>query len=158
MKTNKGFTLIEVLIATVILGVGLLGLAGIQAIGLKNNLSAYQRSQATQLAYDMADRMRANANETRQGENSTYDKDIKALSDAVEQETCAIIDGVPGVCSVAQMAEQDLFEWNSQLSNTLPAGTGEIDFDDPVFTISVSWDDDRDADTEALSFQMGFLL
>ncbi len=158
MKTNKGFTLIEVLISTVILAVGLLGLAGIQSIGLKNNLSAYQRSQATQLAYDMADRMRANANETRVGENSTYDKDIKSLSAADEQVSCAIIDGVPGACSTAQMAEQDLFEWNNELSNTLPAGTGQIDFDDPVFIISVSWDDDRNENTAALSFQMEFLL
>ena len=60
MKTNTGFTLIEVLIAMLVLAVGLLGLAGLQATSLKNNQSAYNRSQATQLAYDMADRMRAN--------------------------------------------------------------------------------------------------
>ena len=60
MKTNSGFTLIEVLIAMLVLAVGLLGLAGMQATGIRNNLSAYNRSLATQLAYDMADRMRSN--------------------------------------------------------------------------------------------------
>jgi type IV pilus assembly protein PilV len=57
----SGFTLIEVLIAMLILSVGLLGLAGFQASSARNNTSAYNRSQATQLAYDLADRIRANA-------------------------------------------------------------------------------------------------
>ena len=60
MNKNTGFTLIEVLIAMIILAVGLLGLAGLQATSLRNNQSAYNRSVATQLAYDIADRMRAN--------------------------------------------------------------------------------------------------
>ncbi len=64
MKTNTGFTLIEVLIAMLVLAVGLLGLAGLQATSLRNNQSAYNRSQATQLAYDLADRMRANFTES----------------------------------------------------------------------------------------------
>ena len=61
MNKNAGFTLIEVLIAMLVLAVSLLGLAGLQATSLRNNQSAYNRSQATQLAYDLADRMRANA-------------------------------------------------------------------------------------------------
>ena len=61
MNKNAGFTLIEVLIAMLVLAVGLLGLAGLQATSLRNNQSAYNRSQATQLAYDIADRMRANS-------------------------------------------------------------------------------------------------
>ena len=60
MKKNTGFTLIEVLIAMIVLAVGLLGLAGLQATSLRNNQSAYNRIKATQLAYDIADRMRAN--------------------------------------------------------------------------------------------------
>src|SRR5664280_455779 len=61
MNKNSGFTLLEVLIAMLVLAVGLLGLAGLQATSLRNNQSAYNRSQATQLAYDLADRMRNNA-------------------------------------------------------------------------------------------------
>ena len=69
---NAGFTLIEVLIAMLVLAVGLLGLAGLQATSLRNNQSAYNRSQATQLAYDLADRMRANFTEANKLANSTY--------------------------------------------------------------------------------------
>jgi len=63
LSNSKGFTLIEALIAVVILAIGLLGIAGLQATNLKNNQSAYNRSQATLLAYDMADRIRANSSE-----------------------------------------------------------------------------------------------
>ena len=60
MNKNTGFTLIEVLIAMLVLAVGLLGLAALQASSLRNAQSAYNRSLATELAYDLADRMRAN--------------------------------------------------------------------------------------------------
>ena len=57
---NMGFILIEVLIAMLMLAVGLIGLAGLQAISLRNIQRAYNRSQATQFAYVSADRMHAN--------------------------------------------------------------------------------------------------
>lgn len=57
---QRGATLIEVLVAMLVLSIGLLGLAGMQMTALKSNQSAYYRSQATVLAYDIIDRMRAN--------------------------------------------------------------------------------------------------
>ena len=62
-KDHTGFTLMEVLIAVLILSIGLLGLASLQANGLRSNFSSYARSQAVILANDMADRMRANLTE-----------------------------------------------------------------------------------------------
>jgi type IV pilus assembly protein PilV len=58
MHKQLGSSLLEVLVAVVILAFGLLGLAGLQISSVKSSHSAYQRSQATLLAYDMADRMR----------------------------------------------------------------------------------------------------
>jgi len=55
-----GFTLIEVLVSMVILALGLLGLAALQGISLKNNQDAYLFSQANALAYEMSDRIKAN--------------------------------------------------------------------------------------------------
>ncbi len=56
---QRGAGLIEVLVAVVVLGVGLLGAAGMQLAGLQGGHSAYQRSQATWLANDLIDRLRA---------------------------------------------------------------------------------------------------
>ena len=60
LRPARGFSLIEVLIALLVLSVGLLGLAFLQAAGLRFNNDSYMRSQATILAYDLVDRMRAN--------------------------------------------------------------------------------------------------
>lgn len=60
IKTQHGFTLVEVLIALVILGVGLLGLAGLQTASLRAGDDAYLRTQASIYAYNLIDRMRAN--------------------------------------------------------------------------------------------------
>ena len=106
MKKNIGFTLIEVLVAMLVLAVGLLGLAGLQATSLRNNQSAYNRSQATQLAYDIADRMRANISG-----KATYTAMLPSAATA--KSTCL---STPG-CSIADMATNDLYEWNCALAN-----------------------------------------
>ena len=60
IQRQQGFTLLEVLIALLILSIGLLGLAALQTTSLRSNQMASMRTTATQLAYDMSDRMRAN--------------------------------------------------------------------------------------------------
>ena len=129
-----GFTMIEVLVAIFVLAIGLLGLAGLQAASLKNNTSAYTRSQAQLLAYDMLDRMRSNL----QGvANGNYDD----LLGAVPVDPNCIATG----CSVAQLANHDAFEWSTLLAQTLPSGTGLVTGNGAgsIFTITVMWDDDR---------------
>ena len=59
-KTSNGFTLIEILIALVILSIGLLGMAGIQLKGLRGTTNSTLRSQATMFANDIAERIHAN--------------------------------------------------------------------------------------------------
>ncbi|MEJ2142634.1 MAG: type IV pilus modification protein PilV, partial [Gammaproteobacteria bacterium] len=58
-KHSFGFSLLEVMIAMVIFSIGLIGLAGLQSASLGYNHSAYLRSQATYLAYNILDKMRA---------------------------------------------------------------------------------------------------
>jgi len=59
-KWQRGTSLLEVLISLVILSLGLLGYAGLQSATIKNSHNAYLRTQATSLAYNVLDRMRAN--------------------------------------------------------------------------------------------------
>ena len=59
-RWQAGVSLVEVLVAVVVLSIGLLGLAGLQASGIRVGQSSIYRSQAAQLAYDMVDRMRVN--------------------------------------------------------------------------------------------------
>ena len=153
MNKNAGFTLIEILIAVVVLAVGLLGLAGLQATSLRNNQSAYNRSQATQLAYDLADRMRANF-----AGKAAYTA-ILPLSSATEKTNCLPTTLLASGCSYTEMAENDLFEWNLAVTTTLPGGIGTLAVSANVFTISITWDDDRDGnDSNNPNFQTSFKL
>jgi type IV pilus assembly protein PilV len=187
MKTGAGFTLIEVLVAMVVLTVGLLGLAGLQATSLKNSQNAYYRSVATQLAYDMADRMRANFTEARKtvrteqcmtdekGINLTPAQQAACYANrnvyismqpnqaASKSIACEPTETYDGTCSSAYMAENDLFEWYQVIQGSLPGGsTGTITLAGNMFTITVEWAENRYSNGENVSgttrFQTSFQL
>lgn len=61
MNRQSGISLIEVLVAVLVLAIGLLGIAGLQTAALATNFSSYQSTQAAALSQSMAERMRANA-------------------------------------------------------------------------------------------------
>jgi type IV pilus assembly protein PilV len=130
----RGVGLIEVLIALVVLSVGLLGLAALQASALKLAHQADIRSQATFLAYEMADRMRANREE--------------ALADAYALPDFAAVECDPTlVLSDADtLAERDLEEWRNTLACLLPLGQGRIARNAEIVAIDVRCDDTRGAD------------
>lgn len=132
----RGFTLLEVLIAVLVLSIGLLGLAALQATGMKNNHSAYIQSQATVLAYDILDRMRANRDAA---QNNNYDLAINANAP-----------------TGSTIAETDLAQWRAQLAAYLPSGTGSVDVNGDMATVIIQWDDTRvddGASDQQLQFQ-----
>lgn len=120
---SQGFSLIEVLVTFIILSVGLLGLAALHANGLKNNQSAYWRSQSTILAYGILDAMRSNRDAARNGDYNI-----------------AITDGIPTGDS---LVDTDVATWLNSLAATLPIGDGAIDCDTDtaICTVDVRWDD-----------------
>ena len=148
-RNQGGFTLIEVLVSAIILAIGLVGVAALQALALQNNQSAFMRSQATTLAYDLADRLRSNVD----GANAGFYVPANAAMVA----GCS----TPSGCSPDQLAQHDLAEWNNAIATYLPMGEGFVCIDstpddgssaaDPqcdatgtLFSIKIWWDDDRD--------------
>ena len=117
MNRMTGFSLTEVLVAMLVLAIGLLGLAALQIAGVRSNQTAYYRSVATQLAYDMADRMRANPVGVAAG---LYNNGTPGSS-LTECEINACLTGTTGT-----MAGYDLMQWNSALAANLPGGTGIV--------------------------------
>ncbi|PIE83388.1 MAG: type IV pilus modification protein PilV [Candidatus Contendobacter odensis] len=151
---SDGFTLIEILVAVLVLTIGLLGLAGLQVSGLRFNQSAYLRTQATLLAYEMADRMRANPVGFINGDyNNPAPANIAGCSDG-------------SGCAPAEMAQNDMQEWRAKIARLLPGNaTGVVCQDSGVFddgtpppggnpacaggttyAIKVWWDDQRTGD------------
>lgn len=123
---QQGFTLLEVLIALLVLSIGLLGLAALQTTGLRSNQMATMRTLATQLAYDMTDRMRANPGGVAAGQYVIATNSTPAD---------------PPVT----MADNDLTEWRDQVVR-LPGGLSRItqSAGPPVtHEITVFWDEER---------------
>lgn len=132
-KQSEGFTLVEVLVSLLILGIGLLGLAGLQNVGISAGYSALQRSQASWLASEMADLLRANPDAAHAGAYDTNFVDAAA--------------GCPkgGGSTRAQL---DLGEWLEHVCETL-GGTGsgsvQVIRSDDLYSasIAVRWNDRR---------------
>ncbi|MDH1262345.1 MULTISPECIES: type IV pilus modification protein PilV [unclassified Pseudomonas] len=124
---SKGFTLIEVMIALIILAIGLLGMATLMTQSLQSSESAYSRGQATLLAYDIIDRMRANKVLDTSKPFQNYRVSHATLGNNY---TLANPSSCPNTvcaadCEGAEKATSDLTQWcralNSSLPNLLPA-------------------------------------
>ena len=144
---SRGFTLIEVLVSLVIMSVGMLGIAKLVLVSSHSNDSAYMRSQATALAYEILDRMRANPAGALAHNYDIAFGTMPAMPTSCDSTTA---------CSAGQIAAWDLYTWEQHLttaSNTtvplvrigaLPGGTGQIVTlgTSPVTaTVQVQWND-----------------
>ncbi len=112
---TRGFSMLEVMIAVLVVSLGLLGLAGLQSVGLRNNTAASQRTVATMLAYEMADRMRANLASVLAGDYNY----VSYSGTAVAGQTTANCLAAAG-CTSTQLALEDIYEWNQQICAQLP--------------------------------------
>lgn len=120
-KDQAGFTLVEVLVALLVLSFGLLGLAMLQAAGQKFNNDSYMRSQATVLAYDIIDRMRANKAAADAGNYCVTSASPCETTAAPAAETCG--DSSGGCDSSQKLANYDLSRWYELQKTTLSPAT-----------------------------------
>ena len=150
--------MIELLVAVLVMGIGVLGITGMQVISLQNNRGALLRSEAVILAYDILDRIRANPTGTPAG--AAYSG-------------IALDDGPPATgdcnlntCTAAQMVTFDQAVWKCALGSYqenatctgfhalnilpppdqqpgLPEGDGSIEMDTStgIITVTVRWQD-----------------
>ncbi len=124
----RGFTLIEVLIALIIMSVGMLGIAGLYVHSMQAGRTSVLRHNAVTLAGDIADRIRANP---RAG---------AAYALAGGNNNC-VAGGID--CTIGEMAANDIFLWDQQAATTLPNGLVNIVFNNgvipPTYQITITW-------------------
>ena len=145
-KFHTGFTLMEVLVALLVLSIGLLGMAGMQVFSLSSNYDAYLRTQATFFAYELIDKVRANRTEALVG---GYDTAIATIAGTVTDCQSATAN-----CSPNQLAVFEVTQWkcalgayqgnaicNAALDMTpiLPNGDGSVTRNGTQLTVNVQW-------------------
>ncbi len=123
-QRQRGFYLIEALVAALILAIGLLSVAMLQIIGLRNTDSAAFYSQATTLATEVMDRMRINRSSALAG---SYDIAIGTAA------------------SGSSIEDTDLIGWKADIAARLPSGDGGVDCTTTagLCVVTVQWDDSR---------------
>lgn len=134
---QKGFTLIEVLVALMVLSVALLGLAHMQLAGLRFAQDGTYRTQAILLATDMYQRILANQAATGiSGGTESYADNITAANTLVDFP----LDCLNTPCSATALANYDVAVWRMMIQERIPSGTGLIESGDGLtYTITVDW-------------------
>lgn len=128
MQGRGGFTLVEVLIALIVLSVGMLGIAGLYVHSMQAGRTSMFRHHAVTLAGDVAERIRANP---RAG---------AVYAGPGNNNQCVAADRN---CTSEEMAQHDIFTWSQQAGDTLPDGAVSIVYNGglipPEYRITVSW-------------------
>lgn len=145
---QKGFSLIEALVAFLILSIGMLGIASMQTMSLKSGHTAAMRTAAVMKAEEILESMRSNPAVIIDYAASTADMGV---DNGCSQTTVA-----PATCSSTQMAQDELFRWKNSLIEALPnntATTASVVVTPPVapstlnlVVVSVNWSE-RDVET-----------
>ncbi len=148
---QRGFTLVEVLVAIVVFSIGLIGLGATMAISIRSNNVAAQRTQAIFLAETLGDMMRANGDGVWA---NAYDGGYPngATGDCTAN------------CTVAQIAERDQRLWSEMLQRTLPNASARVECTlvaasrprpgiirppDGLCRVGLTWTENVDADLTA---------
>jgi type IV pilus assembly protein PilV len=120
----RGFTLIEVIITTFILAIGLLAVVAMQAVAKRSSFETQQRTVAMQLAEDMVERIRLN-NLAWQANNPA----TVIVGDGQTARTrpaCAQDSGMMSNCSMADLVNYDLYHWEYALNANSAESTGGL--------------------------------
>lgn len=127
-RNQQGVTLVEAMIALLVISIGLLGIASLQLTAMNQNASSLNHSQAVWYAYNMSDRIRANITE--------FDN-----YDGIDTSTGYAQDCTTGPCSTGQMLTADAADWATMVAN-LPGGRGMITSNADGLLVTVMWDDE----------------
>lgn len=132
---SSGFTLLEILVAIIILSFGLLGMVGIQAMALKSNNDAKQQSAAVQLAAELSDMMRGNkavASTLTPANNPYLIPDFQAGSTiAASTQDCS---AATGCTTPFNVASWEKFDWLTRVNATFPGVHVQVCYDNAPYT------------------------
>lgn len=140
-SAQRGVTLVESLVALVVLSVGMLGIASLYISSLKAGRAALVRTQAVNLVAEISDRIRSNRTALNAYNLATYAGGPKVHPECLG-----------GNCTPAVLAEDDLARWLTTLRFVMPGNAkGDVVFVDPAgdvpyrYTVTVSWRESGEA-------------
>ena len=149
-RRESGFSMVEVMVALVVLAIGLLGIAALYLNSLQSGRTAIYRTQAINFAADLADRIRMNRT-AQAAYNADFDDEPAPVG------ACATTGG----CSDADLAATDVAAWKAEIAEQLPNGEGQVVVTAPVgpgepasYAVTIRWAEV--GEVAPVTFQLGF--
>ena len=131
-KAQRGITLIEVMVAIVVLSIGLLGMAGLQAATAKYQLNTLARSSTSILISDLSERIRVNPDVA----GTSFVQGVTAVSEYVIAGNWSMQQAAnltitkncdTAACTASERATFDLLQWRTKLRSTIPQGAALLE-------------------------------
>ena len=147
---SRGITLVEVLVSIIVLSLGMLGLAGLQAATTKYRLNTWARTSVASLFSDMSDRIRANPTQAGANYNAGTDEGLAVATYAYTADWASQADDpedpdqncAEASCTAEQLAAYDIAIWRQRARQTLPQGSVQIQGSRATgYTVTLMWFD-----------------
>lgn len=153
VSTQSGFSLVEVLVAALVFGVGIVGFAALQLKSVRQIEGTYSRSQAMSIAQDLIERAKANVAPAAREYYLTGNNWTGDVSNPGQCYHTASAPSVTDACSPLQMAQADVYEVRNSLTNLLSNGKIDLATCDELLCVTVAWDQTEidSCDQEAFS-------
>ncbi len=129
LRAAGGFTLIEVLVAVVVLSFGLLGMVGVQAFAMQANRDSRQQAQAASLARELSDLMRNNNSVSVQANTSANPYLFDSSSGALSESCLGVANAAAGCADTTLVAKSEMTDWLVRVNQALPGARIVICFD-----------------------------
>nr|WP_035202089.1 type IV pilus modification protein PilV [Acidovorax sp. CF316] len=150
-SAQHGVSLIESLVAIVVMSLGILGILGVQMRTLSDTQTGVRRAQAIRLIEDLSERMKVNPNAL--GNINSYKSAFGATPTGGDCKTSA--------CDNSQLAVYDITQWKQLVKTNLPGADAEIfvvadetDGSRRQLGVMVSWrENERSTDTSATGYK-----
>lgn len=132
LRTSAGITLVEMMVALVIMSIGLLGLAGLQAATAKYRINTMSRAAGTSLVFDLSERIRTNADAAgpsfiQAGSSAVSQYVISADWTAQQKDSFTVTKNCnTEICSSSERATFDLQTWRQKVRDSMPQGAAML--------------------------------
>lgn len=136
-RRQYGMSLVEVLVALLVLGIGVMGYAALQLRAVRMTEDTYARSQAMSIAQDAIERIRANSHALERYTGADWQADP-----AEPAVTCTFTNQAPAAaasCSAEQLAAVDIYELHNTVRSSLPSGSIAVEACEQLACVIVAW-------------------
>lgn len=133
----RGMSLVEVLVALLVLGIGVMGYAALQVRSVKMSEDTYSRSQAMAIAQDVIERIRANVDALPDYLAANWEAELTEPA-----ASCVYTSAVPETgCTASTMATHDIYSVRTIARTMLPSGSVDVAACEQLTCVTVAWSD-----------------